>query len=162
MIRYYLQISQRDRNRILSQSLIISFLSAISLVCGVTPDLSATSPTQIFSISAHAQAVSDDEVVRFARAALAIEKRRRSVVEDIKNRTGGNVPKITCDPPAQIEALDNSIRNDVRSFCDFSRQAIQDNQLTVGRFLQIRSSQDDDPTLKQRIDRELLRLQSGS
>lgn len=140
----------------------VTFLCTVGLLSGLAPDLSASSPTQIFSSTAIAQAVSDDEVARFARTALIIERRRLAVVEDIKNRTGGNVPEITCDSPERLDSLPTNIRDDVRSFCEFSRQTIQANQLSVGRFLQIRNSQASDSTLKQRIDRELLRLQSGS
>jgi len=162
MMNSSLDISRPYLNRMLSQSLIVAFLSTMGLLCGLAPDFSASSPTSIFSSSARAQAVSDDEASRFARAAYTIEKRRQTVVEEIKNRTGGNVPDITCDPPERLESLPPDIRNDVKSFCDFSRQAIQSNQFSVGRFLQIRNSQASDPSLKPRIDRELLRLQSGS
>lgn len=140
----------------------MTLLCTVGLLSGLAPDLSASSPTLIFSSIATAQAVSDDEVARFARTALTIERRRQAVVEDIKNRTGGNVPEISCDSPERLDSLPANIREDVRNFCEFSRQTIQANQITVGRFLQIRNSQTNDPTLKQRIDRELLRLQSGS
>ena len=156
-----LDISRPYLNRMLSQSLIVAFLSTMGLLCGLAPDFSASSPTLIFSSSARAQAVSDEEAIRFARAAYPIEKRRQTVVEEIKNRTG-NVPDITCYPPERLEALPANIRNDVKSFCDFSRQTIQSNQFSVGRFLEIRDSQASDPSLKEKIDRELLRLQSGS
>ena len=156
-------VSQTYLQRILWQCSIVTFLCAVGLLSGLAPDLSANNTTLMFSSTATAQAVSDDEVARFARTALIIERRRQAVVEEIKNRTGGNVPEITCDSPERLDSLPANIREDVmKNFCEFSRQTIQANQFTVGRFLQIRDSQANDPILKQRIDRELLRLQSGS
>lgn len=148
-------------HRMLCQFSIVAFLSTIGLLCGLAPDLSASSPTLMFSSAATAQAVSDDEAVRFARAAYTIEKRRQAVVEEIKNRTGGNVPDITCDAPEKLDSLPTDIRNDVKKFCDFSRQAIEANQLAVGRFIQIRNLQQTDADLKGRIQRELIRLQQS-
>ena len=155
-------ISQTYLRRILWKSSIVTFLCAVGLLSGLAPDLSVNTPSLMFSSTATAQAVSDDEVAKFARTALTIERRRQAVVEEIKNRTGGNVPEITCDSPDRLDSLPDNIREDVRNFCEFSRQTIQANQLTVGRFLQIRNTQANDSTLKQRIERELLRLQSGS
>ncbi|MBD2183047.1 DUF4168 domain-containing protein [Planktothrix sp. FACHB-1355] len=154
------EISRLYPNRMLSKSIVVALLSTLGLLCSVTPDLSASTPTLMFSSAATAQAVSDDEVSRFARAGFAIEKRRQAVVEEIKARTGGNVPDINCYPPEKVESLPANIRDEVKQFCDFSRQTIQANQFSVGRFLEIRDGQNSDPTLKQRIDRELLRLQS--
>lgn len=162
MMKLYFDISRSFPYGMLSRSFLVTLLSSVGLLCGVVPDLSANSPNMMFSSSAYAQAVSDEEVVRFARAAFTIEKRRQALVGEIKNRTGGNIPDITCDVPQQLEDLDINIRNDVKNFCDFSRVTIQANQLSVTRFFQINKSRNSDSALQQRIDRELLRIQSGS
>lgn len=135
-------ISLSYLNRILLQSVIVASLSTIGLLCGLAPDLSSRSPNLIFSSSAFALAVSDDEVIRFARSAKAIEIRRQAVVQQIK----GAVPETTC------AAVNANTPNEVKEFCDFSRQTIEANQLTVGRFEQIRNAMKTDPALKARID----------
>lgn len=145
-----------------SRYLFVTFLSSIGLLWGMIPDLSANSPTLMFSSSAYAQPVSDEEVVRWATAAYRIEKRRQALVEEIKNRTGGQIPEITCDRPQQLDDLNNNIKDDVKNFCEFSRRTIQANQLSVSRFFQINDSRASDKVLQQRIDQELLRIQSRS
>lgn len=141
-------------NRLLSRSLAISTLTIIGLLSGLTPDLLG----QFGISSAYAQSVSDVELTRFARAAFTIELRRRAIEQEIKSRTGGNVPEIGCYQPEKMAALPENIRDIVRDFCDFSKQTIKGNQLTVSRFNAIKANYENDPALKKRVDSELLRM----
>lgn len=141
-------------NRLLSRSLAVSTLTIIGLLSGLTPDLLGQSR----STSAYAQSVSDVELTRFARAAFTIELRRRAIEQEIKSRTGGNVPEIGCYQPEKMAALPENIRDIVRDFCDFSKQTIKGNQLTVSRFNAIKANYENDPALKKRVDSELLRM----
>ncbi|MBE9229546.1 DUF4168 domain-containing protein [Phormidium sp. LEGE 05292] len=138
-------------NQVISRSLLVTFLTSISLLCGLAPNLSFRSPHLILSSSAFAQAISDDDLRRFAQAAYAIERKRQAVVEGIVRRNLP-VPDTTC-------AAGGNIPPELKDFCEFSRQTIEANQLTVGRFQQIRSAVQSDPTLKQKVDAELRRLQ---
>jgi hypothetical protein len=146
-------ISLSSLNQVISRPLLVTFLSAIAILCGLAPDLSFRSFDSIWSSSAFAQSISDDEVRRFAQAAYAIERKRQAVVEGIVRRNLA-VPDTTC-------ASGGNIPPELRDFCEFSRQTIEANQLTVGRFQQIRGAVQSDPTLKQKVDAELRRLQSG-
>jgi len=148
------QISLSCLNQILSQSLLVAFLSTIGLVTGLTPDLSIHSPHLLFNSSALAESISDDEVRRFAQAAYTIERKRLSLVQGMA-RQNRQVPNIPC------AALEDNSPGEVRNFCEFSRQTIEANQLTVGRFQQIRSAMQSDPSVRQKVDAELRRLQSG-
>jgi len=144
-------ISLSGLNQVISRSLLVTFLALIGVLCGLAPNLSSRSPNLILSSAALAQAISDDEVRRYVRAAYAIERKRQSVVEGIVSRNLP-VPKDTC-------AAGGNIPPELKDFCEFSRQTIEANQLTVGRFQQIKDAIPSDPTLKQRVDAELRRLQ---
>lgn len=151
MINANSPISLSLLNQVIFRSLLVTFFTSVSLLCGLAPNLSFRSPHLILSSSAFAQAISDDEVRRFAQAAYAIERKRQSVVEGIVRRNLA-VPDTTC-------AAGGNIPPELKDFCEFSRQTIEANQLTVGRFQQIRSAVQSDPTLKQKVDAELRRIQ---
>ncbi|HEY9295681.1 MAG TPA: DUF4168 domain-containing protein [Phormidium sp.] len=153
MINANFSISLSLLNQVISRYLLVAFLSSIGVLCGLAPDLSFRYPHLILSSSAFAQSIADDEVKRFAQAAYAIERKRQSVVEGIVRRNLP-VPDTTC-------AAGGSVPAELRDFCEFSRQTIEANQLTVGRFQQIRGAVQSDPALKQKVDAELRRLQSG-
>ncbi|XWK88251.1 MAG: DUF4168 domain-containing protein [Phormidium sp.] len=140
-------------NQVISRSLLVTFLASIGVLCGLVPNLSFRSPHLIFSSSAFAESISDDEVRRYVQAAYTIERKRLEIVKEFARRNLP-VPDTTC-------AAGGNVTAELKDFCEFSRQTIEANQLTVGRFQQIRNAIPLNPTLKQRIDAELRRLQSG-
>lgn len=144
-------ISLSGFNQVISRSLLVTFLALSGVLCGLAPNLSSPSPNLILSSAALAQPISDEEVRRYTQAAYTIEIRRLAVVEGIVRRNLP-VPDTTC-------AAGGNVPPELRDFCEFSRQTIEANQLSVGRFQQIRSAVQSDPTLKQRVDAELRRLQ---
>lgn len=144
-------ISLSALNQVISHFLLVTFLTSISLLCGLAPNLSFRSPHLIFSSSAFAQSISDDEVRRYVQAAYTIEKKRLEIVKEFARRNLP-VPDTTC-------AAGGNISPELKDFCDFSRQTIEANKLTVGRFQQIRNAIKSDTALEQRVNAELDRLQ---
>ena len=144
-------------NSYLCRSAIAGVLSTVGLLAGVVPQLSFHSPTPIFSVSASAQ---DDDAVRFARAAYAIEQRRVSVSAEVKKITG-SVPDIACNQPQRLNSFPPNVRSLIVDFCNFSRQTIEKNGLTVDRFNAIMMQRQSDPEIGRRIDAEVRRLQGG-
>lgn len=149
-------------NRLLSRSLVVGTLTTMSWLSGLTPNLLGASGLPDFGSSAYAQSVSDLDLIRFARAAFAIELKRRAIEQEIKNITGGNVPEIGCYQPEKMATLPNNIRDIVKDFCDFSKQTIRGNGLTIPRFNTIKSNYENDSALKKRVDSELLRIQQNA
>lgn len=141
----------------LSQSAIMGILSTVGLLAGVVPQLSFHSPMPIFSAAAYAQ---DDDAVRFARAIYAIEPRRVSVSDEVKKITG-SVPDIACNQPQRLNSFAPNVRSLIVDFCNFSRQTIEKNGLTVDRFNAIMMQRENNPEMKRRIDAEVRRLQGG-
>ncbi|HEY9604973.1 MAG TPA: DUF4168 domain-containing protein [Allocoleopsis sp.] len=150
-------------NRILSKSLLIGTLSIIGLLSGLTPGLSGTSPSSeslVFSTAASAQSiVSNEEVQNYARAVLAIEQIRQSAYGEIK-KVVGDVPEIVCNNPASIRTLPGGVQGIAKAYCQQS-SAIVGNYFPRGnaRFNEITSLMQNNPSLRQRIQSELIRQQ---
>jgi Domain of unknown function (DUF4168) len=144
-------------NSYLSRSAIVGVLSTVGLLAGVVPQLSGHSPMPMFSAAAYAQ---DDDAVRFARAVYEIEPRRVSVSNEVKKITG-SVPDIACNQPQRLNSFPPNVRSLIVDFCNFSRQTIEKNGLTVDRFNEIMMQRENNPTIRGRIDAEVRRLQGG-
>lgn len=144
-------------NSYLSQCVIVGVLSTVGLLGGVVPQLSYHSLMPVFSSRAYAQ---DDDVVKFARAIYAIEQRRVAVSEEVKKITG-SVPDIACNQSQRLDSFAANARSLIVDFCNFSRQTIEKNGLTVARFNEIMTQRENDAALRGRINAEVRRLQGG-
>lgn len=154
--------SQQALNRILLQSLTVGTISAAGLLTGWVPSLSLQSAGLVLDSAAYAQEISQDEITKYARAVLAIEPRRREVYDEIKGMVG-TVPPIVCNETRKINTLPGNIRGIIAvNYCDYAKKIIEGNGLSVSRFNQITLNLQADPTLKQRIQAELIRLQQGT
>jgi glutathione peroxidase-family protein len=151
-------IFQPNLKRIASKSLIVGLLSTTGLLFGIIPELRGDRPIVVLnSSSAYAQqAISDEEVQKFARAAYAIERKRLSVSDEVKKRSGSIISGFVCN---QLDTVSPDIRSLVVDFCNFSRQTIESSGLTVQRFNQIMTQRESDPDLKRRIDAAIRGLQ---
>lgn len=149
-------------NRMLSRALVIVTVSSIGLLSGLAPDLSGRFGRVAFSNAAYAQDFSDGDLAKFARAAFAIEIERRNIEQKISSMTGGNVPQVGCDRPENLANLQDNVRGIFVDFCNFSKQTIQNNQLTVGQFNAIKTNYNSNPEVKKRVDGELRRIRGGS
>jgi hypothetical protein len=79
---------------------------------------------------------------------------------EIKSRLGGSMPRIVCNETSQINRLEQNVRGIAVNYCQEAKKTIESNGLTVNRFNQITLQQQANPAVKQRIQAELLRLQS--
>ncbi|HEY9633403.1 MAG TPA: DUF4168 domain-containing protein [Coleofasciculaceae cyanobacterium] len=153
--------SRLRRNRILSQSLVVGTLTAIGLLSGFIPGLSKDSPTLVFSAPAYAQAVSADEVTKYAQAVLAIEQIRQAAYREIKIIIGSDVPEIVCNRPATIRKLPSEAQGLAQNYCNQS-SAIVANYFPRGknaRFNEITTLMQGNANLRTKIQNELVRLQ---
>jgi hypothetical protein len=152
--------SQSRLSRLFSQSLLVGAMSLTGVVTGVIPSISGQSLGLTFSTTAIAQEVSNEEIGNYARAVLAMEPRRQEAYNEIKGITG-NVPPVVCNETKKINTLPGEIRGIAVNYCEQAKKIIENNGLTVPKFNSITLSQQADPSLKQRIQAELIRLQSG-
>ena len=135
-------------NQFLCQSLLVGALAAIGLLSGLTPGLSKDSHTLVFSSSAYAQAVSDDELSRYVRASMKIERLRLSVYDEIKKINGGNVPEISS---CSSQGLPGNIAPIWQRFCAQSERVIQGEGFSNSRYNAITKKRQEDPDLEIRV-----------
>ncbi len=145
--------------QVISKTLSVTVISSISLLSGLTPNVSEVGFS--FGVSAvHAQAnsnFSNEEITNYARVVLALESRRHQVFNEIK-KVMGEVPRIVCDEPSSINALPGNAPQLAVSYCDQAKQVIEARGLTVARFNEITQQQQKDAQFRQRIQAEISRL----
>ncbi|MBD1870893.1 DUF4168 domain-containing protein [Cyanobacteria bacterium FACHB-471] len=151
----------------LVRPLVIGILSTVSLVSGLVPGFQANSldrtATVAISNSAYAQAnaISDQEVEDYARSVLAIEPIRQETYNQIKQIIGNrDVPAIACHQSNSLNNLNRNIREIAVNYCNQSIAIVEQNNLDIGRFNLITTSQQSDAQLRERIQRALIQLQS--
>ncbi len=99
-------------NKMLARSLTLGTLSALSLLLGLTPNLSGQT-ARLFDSAAHAQS-QEPTFTRYVRAAYELEITRRPLDEEVKKLTGGNAPSNVCSKVDQVQA---NVRDRVRDIC---------------------------------------------
>jgi hypothetical protein len=152
-----------ELSRILSRLPIVGTLAAIGLLCGVVPEWSKDTATFRFNLSVSAQAtVTDEEVTNYARAVLEMEPLRQAAYARIKQIVGSSrVPNIVCGRPESIRSLPPEAQEIARSYCSQSAAIVSKYfpRNRTSRFNTITNLMGENPRLRERIQRELLRLQ---
>lgn len=152
--------SRPDLTRIFSQSLLIGTLTTISLLSGFTPGLSKDLHTLVFTSSAHAQPVPEEELTRYVRASLKVEALRLATYDEIKRANNGTVPEIrSC---SSLEGLSTEVAAIWRRFCSQAENLIDKQGLTNIRYNTITKMRQDDPNLERRVIKERDRQLQGS
>lgn len=116
--------------------------------------------TSLLGSVAYAQA-EESAFTRYVRAAFEIEKTRRSLLEQVKQLTGGNVPNNVCQS-SSIAQIQPNVRDQVKGICDnFAAQALSIvrekyklNREEFNRF----QRQSQDPKRQAQIEEEIRRL----
>jgi hypothetical protein len=143
-------------NQILCQSLMVGVLAAVGLLSGLTPELSKDSQTLVFSTSAYAQAVTDEELSRYVRASLKIEQLRLVVYNEIKKVNGGNVPEIDS---CSSQGVPGNIRAIWQNFCQQSQSITDAEGFSNTRYNAITRMRQADGNLERRVKEEAARQQ---
>ncbi len=104
---------------------------------------------------------SAQEVRNYASAILAMEPLRQTAYTEVKRIVGsGNVPEITCHRRQGLDSLAPDIRIIAIDFCTQSKRIVEGSGLSISRFNDITLLLENDQTLQQRIQAELIRLQN--
>ncbi|AUT00739.1 hypothetical protein CLI64_10200 [Nostoc sp. CENA543] len=105
--------------------------------------------------------VSNNDIVSYAQALLAIEPVRQQAFREIKRIIGsGNIPQIVCNEPDSINSLTNQEARDVaRNYCKDSQAIVEDKGLTIEKFNKITVEISRNNGLKKRVYDQLLQLQ---
>ena len=149
-------------NRMLSQSLFLGTIAAVSLLSGLMLNPLSNPHPLVVGTTAYAQDVSDPQVTSYAQAVLRMEPVRQQAYDEIKTIIGSsNVPPIVCNKPESLDALPGNARSIATDYCDRSKEIVEKNGLTISRFNEITVNMQSDTNLKNRIQAELLRIQGS-
>ena len=150
-------------NPILPRSLFVGSITTISLLFGIVPELSGH--FLAFSSLAYAQEVRNEEVTNYARAVLAMEPIRQQTRDKLKQIVGAtNVPRFFACSPEKVNGLSDTARDTIDNYCTAAQNIVSSNNLTIKQFNDITNAISGnppaDPVLKQRVQEELIRIQS--
>lgn len=152
-------------NQILPRSLFVGSITTISLLLGIVPELSGSHGFLTFSSLASAQEVRNEDVTNYARAVLAMEPIRQQTRDKLKQIVGAtNVPRFFACSPDKVNGLSDTARDTIDNYCTNAQNIVSSNNLTIKQFNDITNAVSGnppaDPVLKQRVQQELIRLQS--
>lgn len=136
----------------LKQTLLVGTLTSLTLLSGVLSPLSQLALTGALPGAVHAQ--SDDLIVRYAQAAYEMEQFRRRDYAEVKRIMSGNVPEDVCDRgniPAPVQAI-------CGRFAERFDPILRKHGLSRADFNSVHRRAND-PSVQQRIQQELLKIQ---
>ena len=145
----------------------VASLSMIAMVTAIVADLSTFPSAGALGTAVLAQSspeFTDEELVNYARAALAIETKRQQSYEDIRGILDGeSPPEVVCSDTRRINRMKPAnVRQVAVEYCTHAQKMIEQNNLTISRFNEITRSQQSNPQLQQKIQAELSRIQQSS
>ena len=150
--------------RLLSSSL----FTFIGLTMGLVPEVSVRSldlnQFSLITISrsqnASAQEFTPEETENYAKAGYQVELLRREVYQEIKNSINQPPPDIVCDRQETLDSLQSQVREIAARYCDRSREIVEQHDLTVDRFNELKTYYDRQDSFYQQVQSILMKLQN--
>ena len=143
-----------------------SILASLSIMLGLTPDVSVrsldASPSIKVSFSNHAfgQQFTPEETENYAKAGYEVELLRREVYQELKNLMNEPPPAIVCDQQSTIDSLKPEAKAIANRYCTQSRQIVQKNNLSINRFNELKTHYDRKDNFYQQVQNILRKLQN--
>ena len=145
-----------------------SLLAVMGLMGGLIPEISVrsldnhTTPSLTISLAqnAHGQEFTSEETENYARAGYEVELLRREAYQQIKNLINEPPPDIVCDQPATLNNLKAEVRAIANNFCNQSQQIVQQNNLSISRYNELKIHYDRQNGFYQQVQDILLQLQN--
>ncbi|BAQ61711.1 hypothetical protein GM3708_2117 [Geminocystis sp. NIES-3708] len=134
------------------QILLLFSLSTSAIALGIIPEINWQSKTMNITSEAMAQNVSDEDLRKYAQAAVEIESLRKSTLNNIESIVGKSTPnQLNCHQEENFNQLPNNARNMAVSYCEKSETIVKKYGLTNTQFNQITQQVRQNPTLKQKL-----------
>lgn len=141
--------------RIVPSVALLTGLAMILVGCGSPPASESQTP------NSPATPISAKEVENYARAIWLIEQKRQKAYGEIQQITQKqSFSDFTCTQPNQIAALANDIEKIAVNYCNQAKKIGETQGLTMTKFNEITRNAQSSPELQQRIQNEIVRLQS--
>ncbi len=155
-------------NKLYVRILSSSVLALMSLTSGLIPEISVRSHdahensglTISLSREAYGQQFTPEETENYAKAGYAVELLRREVYQEIKNLINEPPPNIVCDQQLTIDNLKPEVKEIANRYCNQSRQIVQQHNLTINRFNELKTHYDRRDSFYQQVQGILLKLQN--
>lgn len=160
-------------NKLYFRILSTSILALTTLAGGLIPDVAMRSPSQgrdnAYQIStltislaknAYGQEFTPEETENYAKAGYGVELLRREVYQEIKGLMNEPPPSILCDQQSTLDNLQPDVREIADRYCSQSRQIVEQNNLTINRFNELKNHYDRQDDFYQQVQEILLKLQN--
>jgi Domain of unknown function (DUF4168) len=108
------------------------------------------------------QTVSNAELRKYAQAIIEIEPLRVEALQAIRSRVSGDVPNLMCHQPGNMDGLSADARRIFVDYCDQANSIVSKHGLTMANFNRITAAVSSNPQLRERLQRQVNCLQSGS
>jgi hypothetical protein len=130
--------------------LILLGLSTSAIVLGIVPEIQRQTIT--LNNSAVAQSVSDEDLKKYAQAAIEIENLRVTTLSNIESIVGKSKPsQLNCYQEGTFNQLPSNARNIAENYCQQSEAIVRKHGLSNTQFNQIHQQVRNNPTLKQKV-----------
>lgn len=144
-------------NRLLLKATI---LATMSIASGIIPNISVQKAFLTRENTVYAQEYSPEEIYNYAKAGFEVEMLRQQVYQEIKSMVNEPPPDIVCDRPETIDKIPDDIRGIAHDYCDRVPQIVEENNLSIQRFNQLKNDYDRGGSFYQQVQEQLLNLQN--
>lgn len=132
--------------------LILLSLSTSAIAFGITPEINWQNKALNISNQAVAQNVSDEDLKKYAQAAIEIESLRKTTLSNIENIVGKAKPnQLNCNQEENFNQLPDNARNMALNYCNQSENIVKKHGLNNTQFNQIHQQVRQNPAIKQKL-----------
>jgi capsule polysaccharide export protein KpsE/RkpR len=151
----------KNVSRTLTQIGLTTTLALSTIAIGLIPEFSQDFSRLNWNNQAVAQAITNEEINKYAQAVLDIESLRQQAFRDIEKIMGKNVvDNISCDQPASFNRLNRDARTIAQNYCQSSQKIVENTGLTSRKFNEITKSAQGNPDLQRRIQNAMILIRN--
>jgi Domain of unknown function (DUF4168) len=131
---------------------ILLSLSTSAITLGIIPEINWQNKALNISNQAVAQNVSDEDLKKYAQAAIEIEGIRKTTLSNIESIVSKIKPnQLNCNQSENFNQLPENARNMALNYCNQSENIVKKYGLNNTQFNQIHQQVRQNPTLKQKL-----------
>ncbi len=108
------------------------------------------------------ESVSNAELRKYASVIIETEPLRLEALNTIQSQIGGQVPALMCSEPSSMDGIPASSRRVFVKYCNSVNSSAQKHGLSQGSFNRITSLVSSDSRVRERLQRQVSCIQSGS
>jgi hypothetical protein len=129
------------------------------LAAAATIPTELAAPTNAFALY---QSVSNTDLRRYAATIIEIEPLRLEALNTIQSQVGGQLPDLMCSQPSSMGSLPPRSQKVFVNYCNQANRIAKKHGLNQTAFNRITAQVASDSNLRQRLQRQVVCIQSGS